>query len=161
MKFKGTISIIVLTLCACLLPGGEDPDPTRLTLQKIFTDKSYQKKSFGPARWLEDGRGYTVLEAVDPQDDTRGCHIVRVDPETGRRDITVPADRMVPAGTSVPLAIDDYHWSPDAKSLLIFTNTEKVWRENTRGRLRQSRTVRLRTTTEPSSHADPFHRVLP
>src|SRR5262249_45705980 len=31
------------------------------------------------------------------------------------------------------LDIDDYAWSPDGKQLLVFTNTKKVWRQNTRG----------------------------
>ena len=29
--------------------------------------------------------------------------------------------------------MEDYDWSPDGKRLLLFTNSEKVWRENTRG----------------------------
>ncbi len=32
-----------------------------------------------------------------------------------------------------PLEIDDYQWSEDGTQLLVFTNTEKVWRRNTRG----------------------------
>ena len=39
---------------------------------------------------------------------------------------------MVP-GQGTPLAIDDYTWSTDGTRLLIFTNTKKVWRLNTRG----------------------------
>jgi dipeptidyl-peptidase-4 len=29
--------------------------------------------------------------------------------------------------------IDDYAWSKDGRKLLVFTNTEQVWRQNTRG----------------------------
>src|SRR5213075_1653232 len=29
--------------------------------------------------------------------------------------------------------IEDYSWSPDGKRLLVFTNSQRVWRENTRG----------------------------
>ena len=39
----------------------------------------------------------------------------------------------MPAGAKAPLDIDDYAWSADGKRLLIFTNTEAVWRQNTRG----------------------------
>ena len=34
---------------------------------------------------------------------------------------------------TAPLAIEDYAWSGDGARLLIFTNTRKVWRDNTRG----------------------------
>ena len=33
----------------------------------------------------------------------------------------------------LPLDVEDYAWSADGKKLLIFTNTERVWRQNTRG----------------------------
>ena len=45
----------------------------------------------------------------------------------------VPASRLVPPGLDSPLDIDDYAWSDDGRRLLIFTNTRKVWRQNTRG----------------------------
>jgi dipeptidyl-peptidase-4 len=45
----------------------------------------------------------------------------------------VPADRLVPRGEDTPLVIDDYRWSADGSKLLIFTNTRRVWRSNTRG----------------------------
>ena len=44
-----------------------------------------------------------------------------------------PARALVPAGATKALDIDDYAWSADGKRLLIFTNTQKVWRDNTRG----------------------------
>ena len=45
----------------------------------------------------------------------------------------VSAARLVPPGDSMPIAIEDYAVSPDRKRLLLFTNSRKVWRQNTRG----------------------------
>ena len=59
--------------------------------------------------------------------------LVRYDAATGRREVWVPAARLVPAGDSVPLDIEDYTLSPDRKRILLFTNSRKVWRQNTRG----------------------------
>jgi dipeptidyl-peptidase-4 len=39
----------------------------------------------------------------------------------------------VPPGAADGLAIDDYAWSSDGSRLLVFTNTRKVCRDNTRG----------------------------
>ena len=39
----------------------------------------------------------------------------------------------MPPGAQTPLDVDDYAWSADGRRLLIFTNTKKVWRQNTRG----------------------------
>ena len=45
----------------------------------------------------------------------------------------VDGARLVPPGQKSGLVIDDYAWSADSARLLIFTNTAKVWRQNTRG----------------------------
>jgi len=39
----------------------------------------------------------------------------------------------VPTGDSTPLEVEEYSWSPDGRRLLIFTNSQQVWRTNTRG----------------------------
>ncbi len=111
--------------------GAEPADPSILTVERIFTGKEFETEKFGPARWLEDSSAYTTLE--DSQDQEEGKDIVRYEPQTGRRKVIVPAARLIPERESKPLEIDDYSWSPDAKKLLIFTNTKRVWRENTRG----------------------------
>ncbi|RPJ74424.1 MAG: S9 family peptidase, partial [Desulfobacteraceae bacterium] len=49
------------------------------------------------------------------------------------REILVPASRLVPPGAAEPLRIADYLWSPDGSRLLVFTNTARVWRTNSRG----------------------------
>jgi dipeptidyl-peptidase-4 len=102
-----------------------------LSLERIFSTPEFAPDFFGPARWIDGGQGYTTLEASTTH---RGFpDIVRYDTESGRREILVPARRLVPVGASTPLFIDDYHWSDDGQRLLIYTNSERVWRRNTRG----------------------------
>ena len=83
----------------------------------------------GRIRWLEDGSGYTALEPAEGG----GRDIVRHDPATGGREVLVPASTLIPAGASRPLGIADYDWSDDGTALIVFTNTRRVWRQNTRG----------------------------
>ena len=45
----------------------------------------------------------------------------------------VAARQLVPPGADAPLDVEEYAWSPDGKKALIFTNTQPVWRLNTRG----------------------------
>ncbi len=105
-------------------------DPSLLTLDRIITHDEFRTKGFGPAKWLDDGSGYTTLE---PAQDGKGRDIVRYDPASGKREVLVAASRLVPPGATDPLGIDDYSWSKDGARLLIFTNTRRVWRQNTRG----------------------------
>jgi dipeptidyl-peptidase-4 len=128
------LRLLLWTCVVALAPSfsaSEETDPSRLTLERIFGEEEFEVEAFGPARWLEDGSGYTALEAAKEDDEVK--EIVRYDPATGERTILVPETSLVPDGSGEPLSIEDYLWSEDGRRLLIFTNTEKVWRRNTRG----------------------------
>ncbi len=101
-----------------------------LTLEDMFSKRIYRSEYFGPARWTDDGTGYTTLER---QASGSGIEIVRYDPKTGTRSTLVRASDLVPRGEKEPVEIQDYSWSPDGKSVLIFTNSSRVWRYNTKG----------------------------
>ena len=58
---------------------------------------------------------------------------MRVDAATGRESVLIPVSKFIPAGATEPLEVEDYDWSADHRRLLVFTNSERVWRENTRG----------------------------
>src|SRR2546422_5348827 len=91
----------------------------------------FAPQRFGPARWIDGGAAYTTVEpSADPGG---GSDIVRYETATGARAVAVTARQLVPAGDTVPLEIDDYAWSADGAHLLVFTNTRRVWRQNTRG----------------------------
>jgi dipeptidyl-peptidase-4 len=109
----------------------QQTDPSVLTFDRLFSSSEFVPQPFGPARWSADGRAYTVLE---PSATLRaGQDIVRYETETGRRSVLVAAERLVPKAGAAPLAVEDYQWSPDGQRLLVFTNSQRVWRQNTRG----------------------------
>ena len=110
---------------------GQVTDSSLLNLERIYSSREFASDRFGPARWLDDGTGYTTLEASEYSE--RGRDIVRYDPGTGRREVLVSASKLIPADESNPLRISNYSWSPNGQMLLIFTNTKRVWRRNTRG----------------------------
>ena len=100
-------------------------------LRRIFERNEYRPETFGPAVWLDDGRRYTTVEpsaAIKEAQD-----LVVYDTATGRREVLISASNLKPPSPSAPLAIDDYSWSKDRARLLLFTNSKKVWRDNTRG----------------------------
>lgn len=123
--------ILFFILFVTIIPRAQDADSTLITLDKVFGSNYFKAERFGPARWLEDGTGYTTLE---PSEKTKlGEDIIAYNAATGKRKILIPAEKLIPSGKEIPLDIDDYQWSPDKKQLLIFTNTARVWRRNTRG----------------------------
>lgn len=124
---KYLLPLILILMSTSLL--AQDGDLGILTLNRIFASREFSSERFGPARWLEDGSGYTTLE----RNDKGGRDIVRYVPGKDSREILVPAERLIPSGDDKPLAIANYIWSEQGDKLLIFTNTARVWRQNTRG----------------------------
>ncbi len=120
-------------LASCLVAPltARAQDESLLTLERIYASGEFRGEFFGGAVWLEDGSGYVAFERS--AEVPRGRDLVRYDPETGAGEVLIPAARFMPAGQDQPLWISEYDWSADMKKLLIFTNTQRVWRENTRG----------------------------
>ena len=110
--------------------SAQQADSSLLTVHRIYGTKEFKSQPFGPARWLGDGSSYTTLEGSGSEP---GQNLVRYDSERGAREVLVAARQFIPQGDTLPLAVEEYAWSPDMKMLLIFTNTKPVWRLNTRG----------------------------
>jgi len=123
------VTLLLVTLSCSL--HAQETDPSKLTIDRLFKGREFSSRFFGPARWLQDGKAYTTVE--QSKSSVGGREIVRYDTKTGRREILVPAEKLVPPGADKPLAIDDYQWSPGGKELLLYTNSKRVWRQNTRG----------------------------
>jgi dipeptidyl-peptidase-4 len=116
-------------------PANGTPGKLLLTLDDIFgKGGEFKAETWGPAYWLKDGSGYTTLEASEKFGSVEGIRdIVKYEPDTGLRHVIVPAGDLIPPGLSTPLKIKDYAWADETGIALIFTNTRRVWRLETRG----------------------------
>src|SRR5437867_2728956 len=93
-------------------------------LQRVFGRNEYAAKNFGATAWWEEGKRFTTIEKSE---------IIAYDTSSGKREALISADILKPQGAKEPLVINSYSWSNDRAHLLIFTNSKKVWRDNTRG----------------------------
>ena len=108
-------------------PGSAERE---LSLERIFGSGEFQAEYLGPVRWVEGTPAYARLEP----DSAGGRALVRYDAATGRREVWVAREPAGAAGRHG--AAHDRGLRPrlpDGKRLLVFTNTRKVWRYNTRG----------------------------
>ncbi len=128
---------ILLPLVSAFAPGAgagrfvrAEDENALLTLERIYGTREFSSRSVN-ARWLAEGDGYTTLEkATGP---SGGRDIVRHDAETGEKTVLVSAEELVPTGASAPLDVEAYSWSKSGSRVLIYTNSKRVWRRNTRG----------------------------
>jgi dipeptidyl-peptidase-4 len=107
-----------------------EPDSATLTLERIFESPFFAANRAPQLRWTPDGKSFYRFERREGQ---RAPDMVQVDPATGAQTVIVPGAQFVPAGDTVPLRPAGIQFSDDGRTLLLYTNTARVWRQNTRG----------------------------
>ncbi len=154
------ILLISVLLTAATVPAISSPinqpqtaAAEQLTIDRIFVDQAFKARSFGPASWTTKGHAYTRYLPVNEEGDAYG--IFRIDPETGDRTLLVSPEQLNPTGQETPIKVESYHWS-SMGDLLVFTNSKRVWRRNTRGDYwvlnhRTGKLKQLGTGLEPAS----------
>jgi dipeptidyl-peptidase-4 len=111
--------------------GAKQADAGKLTLDRLYVSDDFDSDWFGGTRWLKDGSGYTIIEKSEALDG--GRDVVLYNPETGAKKVLISAQQLVPEGSDTPVNVSDFAWSDDGKKALIYTNTKRVWRQNTQG----------------------------
>jgi dipeptidyl-peptidase-4 len=127
-SFINVLFISYITFSICI---SSEPDSSLLTIDRIFLQREFSAKGLGQTQWFDNGDSYTKLESSEKLES--GKDIVKYDVQSGEKEIIVSVDKLIPKGDSIALDIESYSFTNDQKKLLIFTNTKKVWRRNTRG----------------------------
>jgi dipeptidyl-peptidase-4 len=120
--------ILPLFLLLILPVYAQQSDPSLINLDSLFT---YRTRPLGPVQWQTDGSGYLALEPSPTKKNF--LDIVRYDVSSGDRTVKVSTERLTPTGVAEPLAVEEFSLTSDEQKLLIFTNSQRVWRSNTRG----------------------------
>jgi dipeptidyl-peptidase-4 len=154
MRYFKNLIISILILYAFSLSYSQEPDPGLLTLDRIFNSYEFYPEFYGPVKWLDDGSGFTTVEFSSSI--PGGQDLVKYDPVTNKSSVLISSSELIPPGKDMPLEISDYSWSKDGKNLLIFTNTERVWRYNTKGdywifELKNRRMKQIGSFADPST----------
>ncbi len=74
--------------------------------------------------WAGDGNSYYAIESND---------IIQYELPSLTRKVVLESSKLVPAGQTNALAVRSFSFSSDKKKALIYTNTKRVWRQDTRG----------------------------
>ena len=143
------ILFLISFICLVINVGGKEKS---LTLEDIYSNGVYTPKVIKSMRWITGTDCYTVLENSKIYS---AKDLVQYDVKNGERKILVSATELVPEDSEKPLIISDYQWNENQSKLLIFTNTSRVWRYNTKGDywvfdLKNKKLQKIGKTNEPS-----------
>ena len=114
-------------------PNAKDvgADASRLTIDRIFSDKDFQEERLGQLTWSVTSSSYFTFKQSTGE--TKGRDLVRGDCASGDVKIIAAAGMFIPTGKQEPIAIDGFEFSLDETKVLVYTNSQRVWRRNTLG----------------------------
>src|SRR5690242_5202871 len=118
-------------VCVVLLAGplaGQTAPAPSLAVHTIWGSHEFTS-DLVDLSWMKDGKAYTTLD----EDASGNTDLYRVDAVTGAKQLLVRGADLVPPGGRHPVAIEEYRFSGDESKLLVFTNSARVWRQNTKG----------------------------
>jgi dipeptidyl-peptidase 4 len=74
--------------------------------------------------WAKDGNSYYEV---------KNGSIIQNDPATSKSTIVLSKEQLTPSGTTNALSVRNFFFSNDGNKILIYTNSKRVWRFDTRG----------------------------
>ena len=127
--------LLVGLLLASLLAApdtvrAQTSDTTALTLQSIHASNTFQPASFRGGRWAEEGPVVTFIEQAEDGDAT---HLMSYNLETDERTRLIDGTNLYAEDVDRLIAIEGYQYSADESKVLIYTDSERVWRYKTKG----------------------------
>ena len=126
MKLNKLIAIATISL----LSGGISMAQKALNLEDIVAGNIIQTKGIGSMTWLKDGERYSRLEN---NKQTGGTDIVAYRAKDNSREVIIPSSLLTDKSTGRPIPVRSVSWSADNEKILIYNNTRRVWRYDTRG----------------------------
>jgi dipeptidyl-peptidase-4 len=129
-KIQAFLTSGILVCIPIVLMAGAPEDSSLLNLGRIFTSSEFKWEYAPEVQWIERGEAYIVNEPVP---DKPWEELVKYETRTQQRSILIPAGSLIPPGDSTPLTIEAFTFSHDESKVLIFTNSTRVWRSNTKG----------------------------
>src|SRR5271165_1707017 len=95
-----------------------------LTILLLFFSQQTAKAQFGRTHWAADGYQYYRIQ---------GGQITELDTrDSVKKTVLVTKEMLTPTGGK-PLNVENFYLSGDGTKTLLFTNSKRVWRYNTRG----------------------------
>ena len=124
MKHLTLLSLILLSLTSY----GQQ-DASLLTLDRIFASNEFSQEYLRPIKWTKDGNSYITVEMnADGQNE-----LIKYGTANDSKTVFLSGNQLTPNGEDEPVYIEEFYLSDDESKILIFTNSKRVWRSNTKG----------------------------
>ena len=119
----------LLVLLFSLQIYAQDADPSLLTIDRIYASREFQEEYPSPIQWIDGGDAYVIIEYSENGQN----ELIQYNSKSQEKSIYLSSSQITPQGAAEAIDISDFSLSPDGTKALLFTNTSRVWRTNTKG----------------------------
>ncbi|CAN5281647.1 S9 family peptidase [soil metagenome] len=145
---RSILPVPLVALLASTLAVAPPVGAQQLSIERIFASDDFRPATFS-AQWTNDGASLVLVET---NEQTEAADVWVQGIRTNQRTRLVDGATLLLADSTRPVQIEETVWSPDGTKLLLFSNSQRVWRQNTKGLYSVYDTVTRRLTpvsTEP------------
>ena len=129
MYKKIKVIVILSLLISSYYSFAQTPqDPSLLSFDRLFSGE-FKQDSERDIQWDKNGEGYITIEKSKTMDGAD--ELVHYTSASQERTLFVAAEKLQTKDSA--LAIESFTLSPDGSKVLLFTNSSRVWRSNTKG----------------------------
>ncbi len=121
------IAAALLAIFSCGAAAAADGS---LTLERLYSTDEFKAETVR-TQWFGDDGAFTTL--AKNKEDGADPRIVLHRPDSDETETLVSTELLTPPASSSPLDVERYAFSKDRSLVLIYTNSKRVWRQNTRG----------------------------
>jgi len=121
-----TFSKLILFLIIPFSIFAQETD-SLLTLARIYDSGEFRSDNQRPISWIEEGDAFVTIEKGEAGND----QLIKYQSKNYKSNIYLTAKKLAVNGQN--LGIEDFSLSPDGSKVMIFTNSSRVWRSNTKG----------------------------
>ncbi len=129
MKSLSYLLTMLLLTTGCSLYAQEGKKKSEFTLERLVQGQLVQTEYAPSINWLKDGERYSRIE----QSADGGTEITAYHAKDNKREVLIPSTMLRNPENGKALYVRSLAWNKDNSCALIYTNTKKVWRYDTRG----------------------------
>jgi len=123
MKF---FNLIISTLILGICLSNAQEDKTLLSIDRIYASNEFRQGYHPPIKWIENGEAYITL-------DRKSGDFIRYETFTQEQSVYLAVKTLISGKDKKAIRVENFTLSNDESKILIFTNSKKVWRSNTKG----------------------------
>ncbi len=131
MKKSNLFLVLALNVVFAFFSNAQEIGFNELTIDRIFNSREFSQDNLGPITWYKDGESYVKLESSEQNRGIR--EVIAYKSVSQDRTVLASVQDLTPQGSDQPLSISSFQFTADESRMMIFTNTKRVWRVNTRG----------------------------